>query len=47
MTARIYQKSKTAMQSGVKNSGQWILEFEQNDWSKINLGRYTYESKKS
>ena len=35
MTARIYQKSKTAMQSGVKNSGHWILEFEQNDAKPI------------
>ena len=35
MTARIYQKSKTAMQSGFKNSGQWILEFEQNDAKPI------------
>ena len=35
MTARIYQKSKTAMQSGVKNSGHWVLEFEQNDAKPI------------
>ncbi len=35
MAARIYQKSKTALQSGVKNSGHWILEFEQNDAKPI------------
>ena len=35
MTARIYQKSKTAMQSGVKNSGYWVLEFEQKDGKPI------------
>ena len=31
----------------LKTSDWIMLEFEQNDWSKINLGRYTYESKKS
>ncbi|MFO0997392.1 MAG: ETC complex I subunit [Alphaproteobacteria bacterium] len=28
MTARIYQPSKTAMQSGRAKTHQWILEFE-------------------
>ena len=28
MTARIYQPSKTAMQSGRANTHQWVLEFE-------------------
>ena len=35
MTAKIYQKSKTAMQSGVSNSGYWVLEFDQNDGKPI------------
>jgi hypothetical protein len=25
---RVYQPPKTAMQSGVANTGQWVLEFE-------------------
>lgn len=28
MAARIYQKSKNAMQSGKAQTGQWVLEFE-------------------
>jgi hypothetical protein len=28
MAARIYQRSKNAMQSGKARSGQWVLEFE-------------------
>ena len=40
------QLSKT--KSPELKTSDWImLEFEQNDWSKINLGSYTYESKKS
>ena len=30
----------------LKTSDWIMLEFQQNDWSKINLGSYTYESKK-
>jgi hypothetical protein len=28
MAARIYQRSKNAMQSGKARAGQWVLEFE-------------------
>ncbi len=28
MAARIYQRSKNAMQSGTARAGQWVLEFE-------------------
>lgn len=31
MTARIYQKPKSAMQSGKALTDQWILEFEQSE----------------
>ncbi len=31
----------------LKTSDWIMLEFKQNDWSKINLGSYTYESKKN
>lgn len=31
----------------LKTSDWIMLEFKQNNWSKINLGSYTYESKKS
>jgi len=28
MFARIFKPSKTAMQSGIKKTGQWVLEFD-------------------
>ncbi len=28
MAARIFQRSKNAMQSGMARAGQWVLEFE-------------------
>ena len=31
MQARIYQKAKTAMQSGRAGSAQWVLEFPRHD----------------
>ena len=31
MTARIYQRPKTAMQSGKALTDQWVLEFEQSE----------------
>jgi hypothetical protein len=30
MPARIYQRSKNAMQSGMARSNEWVLEFESN-----------------
>jgi hypothetical protein len=31
MTARIFKPAKTAMQSGVANTKDWVLEFEQEE----------------
>jgi len=31
MLARIFRPSKTAMQSGKANAGEWVLEFEPKD----------------
>jgi len=28
MTARLFQRSKNAMQSGMARAGEWVLEFE-------------------
>lgn len=35
MRARIYQPSKTAMQSGVAKTRQWVLEFAQQEAREI------------
>ena len=35
MVARIFKKSKTAMQSGTGNADQWFLEFDKNDHKPI------------
>jgi len=43
--ARIYQRSKTAMQSGRGKTGQWVLEFEQESPKAIEpLMGYTSSS---
>ena len=34
MAARIYQRPKSAMQSGKAKSEQWVLEFEQSEARK-------------
>lgn len=35
MEARIYQPTKTAMQSGKANTRFWVLEFEPEECKKI------------
>ena len=44
-TAAEYLSQKSSPE--LKTSDWIMLEFQQNEWSKINRGRYTYESKKN